>query len=751
MAKPKKTLIVSIIIIIAIALVAVCLMLFYSDTVKRVLNDEVTSYLQEVTKQEATIIETQVNGDLSTLESLATLLGDTYTSEAELYSDESIKLLLDIKEQNGFKRMGIITADGNAATTDRINYNFTSRDYFQKAMRGIPNVSSTFADATDGESINVYAVPIYFGNVVNSVLFATHKTNVFENKISVSTFNGSGYSYVVQSDGARVAASHHKDSSYFENIFDLLQNGKLRDPYGEFISMRTNMAHGKSGVIYYIKSDVPYYMSYAPIGVNDWYVVASVPSSVAAAKSSFLITLTAWISGIIVSTVVVLLLYILISQNKSRKSLERIAYTDDLTGSASWMKFRSECHDTLRAHPEQTFALINFDINKFKIFNQLYNYQHGNLLIQNIARVLEKDMHENELYSHTGADDFDVIIRYVSESDIIGRILKWNQQIKDFDFTHKRNYNLMLSYGIYKVPQGSSYATRMSDLSKIAKNSIKNNSHTLYAFYDETINHEMLREKELENNMDAALSGGEFEVYYQPQFNLETGTPVAAEALIRWRSPEKGFMSPAAFIPVFERNGFITKIDMYVLDKVCATLRNRINKGESVMPISINLSRLNMYSDDFVSQLSHVQNRYEIPSELLEFELTESALSDTDNDDLIINRMSELKSAGFKISIDDFGTGYSSLNLLRTLPVSIIKLDRLFFTHSIDNIRERIIIKSVISMAQQLGITVIAEGVETQAQADFLKTISKNIIVQGFLYARPMPTNDFLSLLDTLK
>ncbi|MEG1991673.1 MAG: EAL domain-containing protein, partial [Christensenella sp.] len=271
------------------------------------------------------------------------------------------------------------------------------------------------------------------------------------------------------------------------------------------------------------------------------------------------------------------------------------------------------------------------------------------------------------------------------------------------------------------------------------------------AFYDETINHEMLREKELENNMDAALSSGEFEVYYQPQFNLETGTPVAAEALIRWRSPEKGFMSPAAFIPVFERNGFITKIDMYVLDKVCATLRNRINKGESVMPISINLSRLNMYSDDFVSQLSHVQNRYEIPSELLEFELTESALSDTDNDDLIINRMRELKSAGFKISIDDFGTGYSSLNLLRTLPVSIIKLDRLFFTHSIDNIRERIIIKSVISMAQQLGITVIAEGVETQAQADFLKTISKNIIVQGFLYARPMPTNDFLSLLDTLK
>lgn len=739
MTNQKKFLIVSILIIFIIAAVAVSLMLFYADTVKATLNEEVTAYLQEVTEQQSTIIKTQVNGDLSTLESLAVVLSNKYSSSLD--SDAVMDLLNDVSRQNGFKRMGLISPAGRAVTTDGYTYEFSDRDYFVKALNGIPIVSDTFSDIADGQGINVYAVPVYFDEQVASVLFATNKAEVFENNISIPTFGGKGYSYVVKKDGTCIVRSRHKDSIAFDNLFNL-DLGNTSGEHDTFSEMQKNMLGGKCGVAHYTQDGDLHYISYAPLGVNDWYVLSIVPASVVSAKSASLITLTGWISAIIVATVVVLLVYIAVSQRNARRKLEQVAFVDELTDSLSWMKFREECKVILAEHPGKNYALVNFDINKFKIFNQLYDYQNGNLLIQHIASILRKDMREYELFSHTGSDDFDVLVEYQTDDDIIGRILKWNQQIKDYSFAQKRNYNILLSYGIYKIMPGDTYVTRMNDRAKIAKNSVKNNAHTFYAFYDKAMSQEMLREKELENDMDAALKNNEFKIYYQPKFGLETQKPISAEALVRWESPEKGFMSPGAFIPVFERNGFIIRLDMYVFDKVCAAIRKWIDEENPVVPVSVNLSRLNMYNDDFVGRLREIREKYGISSDLIELELTESAL--TYNDDLIVRRMNELREAGFRIAIDDFGTGYSSLNLLRTLPVNVIKLDKRFFTQNLHNEREKVIISSIVSMAQQLGITVVAEGVETKTQADFLKSIGRDIVVQGFLFARPMPEDDLL-------
>lgn len=742
MRKPKKIFVVSLIIVLAIAVVAVFSMFFYAGTVRQILDEESTSYLQEVTQQEASIIDTQVKGDLATLESISTVFGSAVTPS--ITSGVSMDMLREIQEQNGFKRMGVIYPDGSAFTTDGYEYDFSGRDYFKKALAGVPNISDTFLDIVDGENINVYAVPVYNGTQIECVLFATNATDVFENKISVTTFGGYGYSYVVDKMGNKIATSHHEDSITFDNIFNL--NGSIvEDPDGNFSVMQEDMLDGKSGVVHYLKYGEPYYISYAPIGVNTWYIVSAVPASVATAKSTYLITLTGWMTGIIVCTVAIFLIYIALSQSRSRRNLERIAYEDELTGSLSWLKFREETKAILQESSGRLFAMINFDINKFKIFNQLYDYQNGNALLQHIASVLKKDMRERELFTHTGADDFDVLIEYSSDEDIVGRILKWNQKIRDYGFARKRRYNLLLSYGIYKIQANDLYITRMNDRCKIAKNSVKNNTHTFYAFYDNAMNQEMLREKELENDMDAALANHEFEVYYQPKFDLETQKAVAAEALVRWKSPEKGFMSPGAFIPVFERNGFITKVDMYVFEETCAAIHRWMELGQPALPVSVNFSRLNMYDDNFVQSLEDIVRKYGVSTNLLEIELTESALAY--NDELIIRRMNELREAGFCISIDDFGTGYSSLNLLRTLPVNVIKLDKRFFTLNFDSERERIIITSIVSMAQQLGITVVAEGVETKTQADFLKKVAKNIIVQGFLYARPMPEEALLRLL----
>lgn len=743
MAKPKKLLMVSIVIILIIAVIAISLMLFYANTVRSVLDDEITSNLKEITLQESEIIETQVNGDLYTLESVATVLQSNDFSGLD--TESTMKLLDKIRDQNGFKRMGLIDPDGNAVTTDGLSYDFSERKYFRKALAGIPNISDTFTDIVDGNSINVYAVPIYSGRNVVSVLFATHATDVFENKISVSTFEGNGYAYVVEKNGDKIARSHHENSVEFENFFELDGNLLVSIDGNSFETMHADMQKGESGVTQYKKAGILYYMSYAPINVNDWYILSVVPASVVSEKSSFLIAFTGWISGIIVFTVVILLVYIAISQSNAKKRLERIAFVDELTGASSWVKFRSDCNDILKDHANEKYAFINFDINKFKIFNQLYGYRNGNLLIRHISAVLKNDMREHELYCRAGSDEFNVLITYSDENEISGRISGWNNRIRSFPFIRKKNYNLLLSYGVYIVPKNDYSVTRMSDWSKTAKNSVKSNAHNYYAFYDDSMNQKMLHEKQLENDMDAALQSNEFVVYYQPKFDLDSEKPVAAEALVRWISPDKGFMNPGEFIPVFEKNGFIVKIDFYVFEQVCRMLRDWLDHAMPVVPISVNFSRLHIYNDDFVKQLLDITEKYGLSPGLLEIELTESAL--IDNDDLILTRMNELRDAGFSISIDDFGTGYSSLNLLRTLPVDVIKLDKRFFTHEDDNDRETTIISSIIAMSEKLGITVVAEGVELRAQADFLRNIGYRIIVQGFLYAKPMPEDAFEELL----
>ncbi len=744
MIRRKQTILISIIIVLAIAILALFLMLFYSTTVKNTLNDEVTSYLKEVTEQEASVIETKVAGNLATLEAAAAALGAPEFANAD--AEAIFSMLSDVQKQNDFKRMGLIAPDGIAVTSDGVEINFSSRDYFHKAMRGQPNISDTFVDVIGNKGlINVYAVPVYRGDRIVSVLFATQSTEEFAQKISVSTFNGEGYSYVINNDGTPIAHAHHENAIDFDNFFSFSPNG-VKSVDNTLEDMQQDLQHGESGVAQYYKDDALYYMGYTPIGINNWYILSVAPASVVAAKSAYLITLNGWVTAIIVATVIMLLVYIVISQKHARKKLEKIAFTDDVTGSLSWLKFREDCKNTLHKNPEEKFAYISLDINKFKIFNQLYDYESGNLLLKYIADVLQEDMNENEIYSHVGADEFNILISYYSHGDIVGRILKWNQSIREYEFTTSRNYNLLLSYGIYPIPPGDTYITRMSDRSKIARNSVKNNSHDVYAFYSDDMNTEMLLEKQLENNMETALKNHEFLVYYQPKFELHTECMIAAEALVRWMSPQNGFMNPGVFIPIFEKNGFIVKLDMYVFEHVCASLRAWLDENRPVVPVSVNFSRLNMYRSDFVAQLLSIIRQYDISTDLLEIELTESAL--VYNDELILTRMHELKEAGFRITIDDFGTGYSSLNLLRTMPVDVIKLDKRFFTQRLDSDREKIVISSIEDMAKKLEITVVAEGVETTAQADFLKKLGYDIIVQGFLYSRPVPEDEFAMLLE---
>lgn len=255
---------------------------------------------------------------------------------------------------------------------------------------------------------------------------------------------------------------------------------------------------------------------------------------------------------------------------------------------------------------------------------------------------------------------------------------------------------------------------------------------------------QMIRKVEIENNMESALLNNEFTFYLQPKYAPNGQVMLGAEALVRWLEPSGNLIMPGEFIPIFEQNGFILKMDEYIFESVCKFLYQRIIENLPNVPISINISRLHLYQDDFIECYSKIKNKYSLPDKLVELEITENIL--LDNIEKIRNIIIELQNNGFTCSIDDFGSGYSSLNSLKDLPFEVIKLDRLFLINSYDIQRSQEIIKAIVEMAKTINIKTVAEGVETPSQLEFLKMIDCDMI-QGYIFSKPRPIKEFEQLL----
>jgi EAL domain-containing protein (putative c-di-GMP-specific phosphodiesterase class I) len=269
-------------------------------------------------------------------------------------------------------------------------------------------------------------------------------------------------------------------------------------------------------------------------------------------------------------------------------------------------------------------------------------------------------------------------------------------------------------------------------------------SHTSsYAFYDEVLQQRMRFDAELEKDVRDALKDGDFKVYIQPKYDAKTRKLAGGEALIRWQHKTKGFLTPNEFVPLFERDGIITELDMYVYDVVCRMQRKWLDEGYTPVPISVNQSRLHLYHSDYISRLKEVLAKYRLPAKYVELEITENiALS---SGEVLENAVKQIHQIGFTVSMDDFGSGESSLNILKDIDIDVLKLDRMFFLETENNVKARQIIKSVIDMAGQLKISTVAEGVETEDQLKFLQDAGCDLI-QGFLFGKPMPYDEFEKL-----
>lgn len=428
----------------------------------------------------------------------------------------------------------------------------------------------------------------------------------------------------------------------------------------------------------------------------------------------------------------------------NQKDIEKLAYTDRLTGMWNFNKFLLSAENSLQAlryGSMQKYAVICFDIKKFRYVNDTFGFDIGDDILMNLAKQLNSLNNDKMMFARMGADKFVILIEYTNNEQLqqtMGNIVSKAQY---FISARTGKYKLIFCFGVYIIENKSTESVNaMVDKADMARNRAHNGHKNNYVYYNDEFRRKLMEEKEIEDLVDAALACKEFVVYYQPKIELLTGQIKGAEALVRWRSPIKGLMLPAQFIPLFEKNGVITKMDFYVFELVFANLRRWLDAGMTLVPISINLSRMHLSDNSFLEKLLLLSAKYKISPRFIEIELTESAFMDDINN--VITVLHELKKLGFDLSIDDFGSGYSSLRLLRDLPVDYLKLDKDFLDKGDSNLREKVIIRHVIQMAKSMGIKVVSEGVETIEQAAFLKGCACDL-AQGYLYARPMPVDQF--------
>lgn len=445
-------------------------------------------------------------------------------------------------------------------------------------------------------------------------------------------------------------------------------------------------------------------------------------------------------AGVVVLLIVVALMQHRMTNLKLRRKeyevLQKKVQSDELTGVCNRQYFYEKAREMILCSTEE-MCIVIMDISNFKVINDLYGIRIGDRLLRQIARELQKLVEGREV----------LVARFTG--DHFYMCMKRTDFIK-VDFPQKFNtfledMEIKVSYGVFPVgDQKDIPVNSMCDRASLAVHDKEQLQTEYIRYYSDEERKRILQEQEIENEMEKALKNRQFCVFIQPKYDVETEEIVGGEALVRWKHPQKGMISPAVFIPVFEKNGFILKLDYFVWEETCRLLSELKKQGLPVLPVSINISRVHLYGRDIKSKLLDLVEKYDLRPEDLELEITESICAE--DTDIIYKRIKRLQAQGFKVAMDDFGSGYSSLNMLKEMPLDIVKMDLKFLDAKENVEKSRLILETLIRLSQKIDLKVVVEGVETKEQQEFLKEIG-GCQAQGYYFSKPVDCDTYTSML----
>ncbi|MDL0165261.1 putative bifunctional diguanylate cyclase/phosphodiesterase, partial [Clostridioides difficile] len=433
---------------------------------------------------------------------------------------------------------------------------------------------------------------------------------------------------------------------------------------------------------------------------------------------------------------------LLIWEYYNKKRFKRIFYTDNLTKIKNQVAFENRAIEILHNASNKEYVLLNIDIDNFKYINDTHGYEYGDKVLIIVAAALSKTFNIKETCARIGSDNFVILAKYRDSllEDI--REMLTNAIISELDMNVTQTISYCIGAYLVEIDNlGYKSINSMMDKANIAHKVSKTRGISSTVWYNENLLKQLQMENSIYNYMYKAIENEEFHMYLQPKFQISSLNVVSAEALVRWFSPELGFLSPDEFIPLFEKSGFIIELDFYMLKKACSFVKKTfMKKNQYTYPIAVNFSRVTIYQNSFYQRFLDTVKEYEIPFKYIEIEVTESAFNEISQP--VISILEELKKLGFLISMDDFGSGYSSLSLLCSLYINGLKLDKSLLKETFNREKVYSIIQCIIEMSHRIGMSVVCEGIETKKDLEFLNTV-KCDVGQGFYFSKPIEEKEF--------
>lgn len=735
-SKKQRSLVLAVIlvVIISIGLTAAALI----NQGNKIANEEIEQYLSELSYQTSYKVNQRITINLETLIRL--------NDQLSLVADEERQLLVESTlKTSAFEEIGYINTDGYFISENQ-TLDISNTNIMNDILQGNSSVGDRLIEFSDGRKGIIYAIANQSNDHI--ALAGWIPTDTMLLLMNTDTFEGIGFSHIVSLEGDYILSSQNSNAllNQGENFFKQLEILGTTQNSDDLQNMMTKMGHQESGSLEYEVSGNKRTLTYVPLEITDWYLLSIVPSDVYVYNiNQFTNQAIMAVAGISVLLFGALTLSILFVSIRKNKVISEIAYIDPITEGFTKTRFEQEIKEKLKHYSPFTYVII--DIRKFKLINDLRGSKGGDAVLKHVYNCIQKHLDEDEFAARIQADNFEIIFNTVDKEVVSSRLHNIAEEINDFNKKRETPYYLPIDCGIYCVEHMEEDFVIMRDRANYARKNNKESSQAHLCscvYYNDLERLQMVMEKEIDNAMEKALEDEEFVVYLQPKVNVQTNKVAGAEALIRWNSSTMGFLPPNKFIPYFEKTGFIVKLDQFVFEKVCQQIRKWIDEGVDPVPISVNLSRRDIYSYNYLDTYKEIQERYQVPSHLLEIEFTETLFFE--NLELLKRTINEVHEAGYQCSIDDFGSGYSSLSLLKEIPVDILKLDKTFFDN-IDNPRGDKVVEHVIALAKDLNMITVAEGIETVIQVDRLRNVKCDLI-QGYVYYKPMTIDDFNKIVD---
>lgn len=668
-------------------------------------------------------------------ESLEKVQAITSFMSKDLSQKDIAEKLIQQEKDNRFVQMYYINKDLQGVkvySNNEIVYNmkFENDKFIQRIFQGV-YLSRDYYDQDLKKDMICHGVPVYDQDELIGIVLALEDLESFEDVLEYPSLADDGIVRLVNKDG-RILMDE-------ENMY-------VGDQLGESLGMDEQVSDKlekfvkkeKSGLFQYQNDKV--FMASHYLKDSQLYAVCIVPLMSVSGNFDDFTYMTMFFIVFVVFVFGGMTLYMNHKVYKGKEEVNYLAYYNPITKAYNKNGFNDLVFKVL--NKDTKCSLVVLDIHDFKFINHTFGFQVGNQLLCYVVDVLKKNLGPKELYYHHESDQFGFLLYTQDKEEIKTRVMTIMDEVSKHHLFPNQRFPIYCYCGIKVINMFSENIdiAVMIDRAMIAKASVATLHGNHYAFYDEDMYKEAQRINDIEKRMNFALENEEFVMYIQPKYDLKKDKFCGGEALIRWQTKDGQMISPGEFIPIFEQNGFISYVDMYMLEKVCQYIYEMKKQGIDVLPISLNQSKISIFEKNYIERVRQILCKYNIEPGDVIIEITEG-VSVRDIYE-IENIVSDIKKLGLSISMDDFGSGYSSLNVLKELPIDELKLDRAFLMDTKYKDKSEIIMKNIITLAKECHMVVVCEGVETIKNVEMLKEMNCDI-AQGYYYSKPLPLEEF--------